>query len=162
MHFKQAEILKGLDNRFIAKMMEMGVKSTYGPATVLFSQGDPARHFFILLKGRVRLSIDDNKNSIYTVNHSGEAFGWSSLAGSDNYTASAECVDKSTLIAFDRYKMDLIMSDDPRSAALFYKNLALTLGNRLVRMNSQLADHLSFEDKISYGTGQVQEEIHVA
>ncbi len=157
MHFKQTDILAGLDKKFIARMMEIGVKSTYEPGTALFSQGDPARHFFILVKGRIRLSTGDNKNSIYTVNHGGEAFGWSSLIGSQAYTASAECVERTTLNAYDRDQMEIILTGDPENAALLYKNLALTLGNRLLSISSHLADHLSVDDNISYGTGQVQD-----
>jgi CRP/FNR family transcriptional regulator len=157
MQFKQADILAGLSREFIARMMEVGEKSTYDQGTVLFSQGDPARNLYILVKGRVRLSSGDQKNSIYTVNHGGEAFGWSSLVGGISYTASAECVESSTLFAFDRDQMEMLLRGDHESAALLYKNLARTLGNRLVSVNSQLADQLSFEDKISYGTGQIQE-----
>jgi CRP-like cAMP-binding protein len=159
MQFKQADILAGLSRKFVAKMMEVGQKSTYDQGAMLFSQGQPARRFYILVKGRVRLSIGDQKNSLYTVNHGGEAFGWSSLVGGISYTASAECVAPSTLIAFDRDQMELLLTGDHENAALLYKNLALTLGNRLVSANSQLADHLSLEDNISYGTGQLQETV---
>lgn len=162
MRFKQADILGGLEKSFIARMMEVGVKSTYEPATMLFNRGEPANRFFIMVKGRVRLSMGDNKNSIYMVNHGGEAFGWSSLVGNPTYTASAECISPSTLIAFDRNQMEKLMAGDPDNAVLFFKNLALTLGNRLMAMNSQLADNLSFEDNISYGSGQVQETVESA
>jgi CRP-like cAMP-binding protein len=162
MRFKQADILGGLEKSFIARMMEVGVKSTYEPATVLFSRGDPANRFFIMVKGRVRLSMGDNRNSIYMVNHGGEAFGWSSLVGNRTYTASAECISPSTLIAFDRDQMEKLMAGDPDNAVLFFKNLALTLGNRLMVMNSQLADNLSSDANISYGTGQVQEAVETA
>lgn len=159
MYFKQADILAGLGKKFIARMNEVGVKSTYEQGTMLFSQGEPARNFYILVKGRVRLSMGDRKNSIYMVNHGGEAFGWSSLVGGINYTASAECVESSTLISFDRDQMELLLIGDHENAALLFKNLALTLGNRLVSLNSQLANSLSSEDQISYGTGQIQEAI---
>ncbi len=158
MYFKQAEILKGLDERFTARMMEVGVETSYEPGSVLFSQGDPALKFFILVKGHIKLSIGDYKNTIYTVNHCGEAFGWSSLVGGHVYTASAKCVAPSTLQDFNRDDMDKILSGDPDSAVLFYKNLALTLGNRLTLINSQLADYLSVNDKITYGTGQILEQ----
>ena len=157
MQFRQADILTGLDKAFVARMMEIGVKSTHESGTVLFRQGEPARQFFILIKGRVRLSMGDNRNSVYTVNHGGEAFGWSALVGGQAYTATAECVDTPTLFAFDRDQVEKIMAGDLHNATLFYKNLALTLGNRLTLITSNLADHLAVNDKISYGTGQVQE-----
>jgi len=155
MYLKQTEILNGLDERMVARMMEVGVESSYEPGSVLFSQGDPALNFYFLVEGRVKLSIGDHKNSIYTVNHAGEAFGWSSLLGGQAYTATAICVDSSTLKVFHRDDMEKILSGDPGSAALFYRNLALTLGNRLTVINSQLADHLSVNEKVTYGTGQI-------
>ncbi|MEJ2642640.1 MAG: cyclic nucleotide-binding domain-containing protein [Desulfosarcinaceae bacterium] len=161
MYFKQADVLAGLDKAFIAKMMEVGAKSTYTEGTMLFDQGDTARRFYILVKGRVRLSFGDQRNSDYTVDHGGEAFGWSSLIGSDRYTAAARCVAPSTLIAFERDDMEALLGGDPENAIRFYKNLTLTLGNRLLRISSQLADHLSAADNISYGTGQVQERAEV-
>jgi CRP-like cAMP-binding protein len=109
------------------------------------------------VKGRVRLIFGDNRNSAYTVDHGGEAFGWSSLIGSDRYTAAAKCVTPSTLIAFEHDEMEALLGGDPDNAIRFYKNLTLTLGNRLLRISSQLADQLSVADHISYGTGQVQE-----
>jgi CRP-like cAMP-binding protein len=155
MYLQQTQILSGLDGRIADRMMEVGVKSSYDPGSVLFSQGDPALNFYILVEGRVKLSIGDHKNSIYTVNHTGEAFGWSSLVGSRAYTATAICIAPSTLKVFRRDDMEKILSGDPGSAALFYRNLALTLGNRLTIINSQLADNLSVNEKVTYGTGQI-------
>jgi CRP-like cAMP-binding protein len=161
MYFKQADMLSGLDKGFIGRMMEVGVKSTYDEGTVLFDQGEAARRFYILVKGQVRLSFGEERNSVYTVDHGGEAFGWSSLIGSDRYTAAARCVTSSTLIAFERIDMEALLNGDPDNAIRFYKNLTLTLGNRLLRISSQLADHLSTAGNISYGTGQVQDSSEV-
>lgn len=159
MQFKQADILSGLNKDFIGHLMAVGNKISYEAGTVVFSRGDPAQRFYILVKGRVRLSLGENKGSSYTVNHGGEAFGWSSLTGRDVYTASAVCVDPSSLIVFDRDQIDRIFAEDPADAVQFYKNLTLTLGNRLIHVSSQLADNLAVDDKISYGTGQVQESV---
>lgn len=158
MQLIQAEILEGLDERFIARMMEVGVESTFDAGTVLFEKGDPAVNFYILVKGRIKLSIGDFKNALYTVNRVGEAFGWSSLVGGQAYTASARCVAPSTLKVFDRDHMAKILSGDPASASVFYRNLALTLGNRLTLVHSQLADYLSVNDKVTYGSGQILEQ----
>jgi CRP-like cAMP-binding protein len=161
MHFKQADIFKGLEKGFVARMMEIGVKSTYASGATLFSQGDRADQFYILVKGRISLHIGENRNSTYTVSHGGEAFGWSALVGGQAYTATAKCVDTATLFAFNYDQVRMIMTDDPHNAALFYKNLALTLGNRLMLITSNLTGHISVSDNISFGTGQVQETAEI-
>ena len=157
MQVKQADILNELDKQFIGQLMDAGVKSTYEQGTVLFSQGDPAQRFYILLKGRVKLSIGDRLQTNYIVNHGGEAFGWSALTGRYIYSASAICISSCKMIVFDRDDVEQILNDYPRNAALFYKNLALTLGNRLTLVSSHLGDHLADEDVVTYGTRQVQD-----
>ena len=159
MQFKQAEILGGLDKKFIGRIMEIGVKSSHEEGEVLFKEGKPAQNFYILIKGSVRLTIGDKP--IYTVRHGGEALGWSALAGRYTYTASAMCLEPSVLMAFDNEDLDAIMMEEPYHAVQFYKNLSLTLGNRLVGVLSHLSEYLSVEDNISYGTGQVQEPMEV-
>ena len=84
------------------------------------------------------------------------------LVGGQAYTASAECIAPSTLIAFDGDHVEKLMADDTENAYRLYKNLALTLGTRLAIMNSQLPDNLSAGETISYGTGQVQESLETA
>jgi len=161
MQVKQADILFGLDKGFVGRLMKAGVKSNYEQDKVLFSEGKQAQHFYIVIKGRVKLSIGDQQRSIYIVNHGGEVFGWSALTGRYLYTATATCAAPSTLIVFDRDDVEDIMAADPANGMLFYKNLALTLGNRLTMVSAHLADHLAVSDKISYGTGQVQESVEM-
>ncbi len=161
MRVKQADILSGLDKAFIGRLMTAGTKISYEPGAAVFNQNDPARRFYILLKGRVRLSIGEHNRSNYTINHGGEAFGWSSLAGRETYSASAVCLSPSILIVFDHDQVDRIFAEDPMNAIQFFKNLTLTLGNRLIHVTSQLAEYLSVDDNISYGTGQVQEGIEL-
>ena len=157
MQLRQTDILFGLDKGFISRLMDIGVKRTYEQGSILFGEGKSAHHFYILVKGRVKLSIGEGNRSIYMINHGGEAFGWSTLTGRYVYTSTATCVAPTTLIVFDRDQIETIMAEDPANAMMFYKNLALTLGNRLSMVSSHLADHLAVSDKVSYGTGQVQE-----
>ena len=161
MRVKQADILSGLDKAFIGRLMAAGKKISYEPGTVVFNRNDHAQRFYILLKGRVRLTIDERNSSSYTVNHGGEAFGWSSLTGRDTYTASAMCLDPSLLVVFDHDQVDRILAEDPTNAIRFFKNLTLTLGNRLTHIASQVGEYLSVDSNISYGTGQVQESVEL-
>jgi CRP-like cAMP-binding protein len=44
----------------------------------LVQEGDRAKHLYILLEGRVSMTIGDRAHTVYTVDHGGEVFGWSS------------------------------------------------------------------------------------
>lgn len=161
MYFKQVDILSGLDKEFIKKMMDIGTRSSFAAGTFLFRQGDSAEHFYILTKGHIKLISGEGGQTVHTINHGGEAFGWSSLTGSEMYTASAQCIEPVTLTIFDRAKMNLLLTSDPVNAFKFYKNLAATLGNRLVRSYDQMSSFASADSTQTYGSGQAQESVEL-
>jgi CRP-like cAMP-binding protein len=161
MYFKQIDILSGLDKQFIKRIMDIGTRSSFAAGTFLFKRGDSAEHFYILTKGHIRLSSGESGQTVHTINHGGEAFGWSSLTGSEMYTASAQCIEPVNLTMFHRDKLQPLLSSDPINALKFYRNLAATLGNRLVRSNDQLSSFASADSTTSYGIGQTQEEIEL-
>jgi CRP/FNR family cyclic AMP-dependent transcriptional regulator len=161
MYFKQVDILSGLDKEFIKGMMDIGTRSSFPAGTFLFRQGDSAEHFYILTKGHVKLSSGEGGQTVHTINHGGEAFGWSSLTGSELYTASAQCIEPASLTMFHRDRLQPLLASDPVNAFKFYKNLAATLGNRLVRSYDLMSSFASADSTPSYGTGQAQEEIEL-
>jgi CRP-like cAMP-binding protein len=64
----------------------------------------------------------------------GEIIGWSGLIGRDIYSASAECMDATNLLKFDRNNFLEILKKFPRNEALLFKRLAQMLGNRLLEL----------------------------
>ena len=61
----------------------------------LYSEGLPASHFFVLLKGRVELRRPTKRGFGLLVEDllEGSIFGVSSLTGVDRYLLNAECVE---------------------------------------------------------------------
>ncbi|MCK5484674.1 MAG: Crp/Fnr family transcriptional regulator, partial [Desulfobacterales bacterium] len=62
----------------------------------------------------------------------GEAFGWSSLIGGDVYSASAECIEATELLKTSCDKLSRVLEADPDNGIIFFRQLAATLGNRLL------------------------------
>jgi CRP-like cAMP-binding protein len=155
MYFQQADVLQGLKKDFIKEFMEIAKKETHKPGYMLFRAGDRANDCYILLRGRVKLTIGEGGHTVNTVDRAGEVFGWSSLVGRERYAASAECTDNTTLLRIDAGKLDKLIERDATSGVMFFKRLAASLGNRLLqtyRLIPGMAEtHLSH----SYGTGQV-------
>lgn len=132
MYIKQSELLWGLDNNFIRAFIESGMKKTYPEGYKLFSVGDPADFFYILMKGSIRLSVGERDRTTYIVEHGGEAFGWSGLVGMPKYSASAECRKESMVMVFAREFVQSVCDADPENGMRFYRRLARMLGNRLI------------------------------
>ena len=114
------------------KMTSISVKESHKKGDILFREEDPARHFYILVKGRVSLSIAKSWRVVYTVCDIGEAFGWSSLVGRGVYSASAECVEPTELLKIDKEGFLEIVEKDPANGLIFFKSLAGAVGERLI------------------------------
>jgi CRP/FNR family cyclic AMP-dependent transcriptional regulator len=142
MYFKQKDIFWGMSKEFAKQIMKISVTESHHEGELLFGEGDPANSFYVLLKGCVKLSL-------------GEAFGWSSLIGRENYTASAQFMTPTKLLKFDREKLRKVLEKDTANSLILFKRLAEILGNRLLLSYRIIASASRAEISPSYGTGQV-------
>jgi CRP-like cAMP-binding protein len=157
MYFKQKDIFRAMNKSFVKKIMNVSATESYGQGDLLFQQGDPANQFYILLRGRIKLTLGGTGQSVYIVSHGGEAFGWSSLIDRETYTASAECMTPVKLLRFDQEKVLKIIEEDPANGLVFFKRLADILGNRLLHSYKMISTALQTEESPSFGTGQVMD-----
>jgi len=132
MYIKQADLFNGVSIHFIKKVMDIAVQEFHDTGEVLFHHGDPSSHFYILVKGKVKLSTGRAWQKVYIGTHTGDFFGWSSLVGRSEYTASAECLEPTDLLRINKSRFLIILNDDLTNGFLFYKNLATALGDRLI------------------------------
>ena len=132
MYIKQSDLFTGTSMDFVKKFMDISEMSSHQKGEVLFRENDPARFFFILLNGRVKLSVGSPKQVVYNAGRNGEAFGWSSLIGGDVYSASAECIEATKLLKTSSDKLSRILEADPDNGIIFFRQLASTLGKRLL------------------------------
>ncbi len=157
MYFKQKDLFGSLSNDFVKEIMKIAASGSFQAGEQLFQEGDPADRLYILLKGRVKLIFGQTGPVVYVVSHAGEAFGWSSLVGRPSYSASAECVTATKLLKFDKVKMQAIIENDPANGLILFKNLAATLGNRLLHGYTTILSDSRTGEFASLGTGQVLE-----
>jgi len=132
MYIKQSDLFLGTSMDFVKKIMDICRMVSHEKGYILFHENDRARHFYILLNGHVKLSVGGAGQVVYDVGQNGEAFGWSSLIGRDVYSASAECVETTKLLRADRRELGKVLEEDPANGIIFLKQLAATLGNRLM------------------------------
>ena len=88
----QTDLGRGMSWEFTNELYAVTTTESFSQGDFLFRQGDYAKYFYVLLEGRIRLSMGKNGKVVYIVSRPGEAFGWSSLVGCELYSASAECV----------------------------------------------------------------------
>jgi CRP-like cAMP-binding protein len=71
---------------------------------------------------------------VYQARHPGEMIGWSCLIGRETYSASAECMESTDLLKFDRGSFLEILNKNPANEARLFRRLAEMLGNRLLEL----------------------------
>jgi len=155
MYLKQKDIFWDMNKDFVKKIMDIAVTETHKEGEWLFREGDPANYFYILLKGRIKLSLGETGHIVYIVSNAGEAFGWSSLIGRESFSASAECMIPTKVLNWDKEKLQKVLEKDPFNSLLLYKRLAELLGSRLLKSYTIIASLSPAEISPSYGTGQV-------
>ena len=156
MYFQQADLFWGMNKIFVKNVMESAEKESHVKGHFLFHEGDPANYFYILIKGRIKLTIGEVGQMVHTVDHAGEAFGWSSLIDRDVYSASAECTKDAMLQKFDRRTLQKILEEDPQNGMIFYKRLVGTIGYRLLCSYRMKSASSIADTSPTLGSGQIE------
>lgn len=159
MFIKQAEIFWNLSHEFVKKVLDNSEKASFGTNHFIFSEGDPATYFYTLIKGCVRLRVGKAGLTDFTVNHAGESFGWSSLVARDAYSASAECLEPTTVLKIGKEVFGEIISEYPNDGLVFMKRLAALLGQRLLWSYETMTSPMEAVDYRLPGTGQLIEMV---
>ena len=81
----------------------------------VYSDGTPASHVFVLLKGRIELRRPTKGGISFLVDDlmAGNLFGISSLTGIERYILNAECVEDSEVLKLEVRALSKILDAEP-------------------------------------------------
>jgi CRP-like cAMP-binding protein len=109
---------------------------------VVFRQGDPAQHLYLVVSGNVSLEIcaaGVGCKQILTLG-AGEVLGWSSALEQLCYTARARAIDVTRLVEINDAQFLTICERDPQFGYEMMRRIALALAKRLSATRVQLLD----------------------
>ena len=138
MYLKQGDLFWGMSNDFVKQVMDETEKRTYNEGEILFKEGGKAAHFYILLKGRVKLSIGEDGPTVFIAKQPALVLGWSTLLGRVQYSASAQVLEDSVLIKVAKESFLDRLNKDPEASAIFFERVARMLGERLISVYPSL------------------------
>jgi CRP-like cAMP-binding protein len=151
MYIDTVYLFEGMSEGTRKKVLESALEETHAQGDLLFHQDDPARHFYILSEGRVRISVGSQGLLAHVASDPGDVIGWSSLVGNATYTASAECLGPVKVSKIEKSQLDQILHDDPVSGMTFFKHLAALIGLRLVDSYRATLTAHGVQEPRSYG-----------
>ncbi|MFN2353618.1 MAG: Crp/Fnr family transcriptional regulator [Desulfopila sp.] len=132
MYLKQADLFWGMSQDAIQKITGKAVKREFQKDDVIFKASDQADHFYVLIQGKVRMELAKSSRCVYSSDTTGEIFGWSTLTGREDYSATVICEEQTKALQFHKVHVMSLLEEDSDCAANFYKQLAGALGSRLL------------------------------
>ncbi len=100
--------------------------------TVRYTEDCRATRFSLLWQRRVRLAIGKEAKIDYTMRRRVGAFRGSSLVERETYTATAVCLETSTLFVIKKEALNKTFLKHPESGTIFYRRLAGAVVQRLI------------------------------
>lgn len=111
---KKLDLFKDLTGDQIARLAEITTVTHCKRGEVVYRQGTPAKHLFLLNKGTVSLRrMEEHVGISFVTRVSGELLGAASLMEPQEYTLTGLCLEDSELYAIDAAKLFAIFQKDP-------------------------------------------------
>jgi CRP-like cAMP-binding protein len=127
----------------VLKKME---KIRYGSGELIFRQGDPPSHIYVVKKGLVNIILEKNSSRYQLAALDvGNCFGETSVIGIQPHSASAYSSGETELIVLSRTALFSFYNEDPKLFSMIILNIAREACRRLNRTDNLLLD--SYEEK---------------
>lgn len=115
------------------------------PDSVIFKQGDPASHLYILIQGEVAIHYKpyDGPSIILTRLHSGDVFGWSAAVGSADYTSSVLSESRIESVRIKGNDLRSLIHKHPETGNILIDRLANIVSTRWKNTHAQVQSILN-------------------
>jgi CRP/FNR family transcriptional regulator len=136
-------LFSGLEDEHLDTLAGIAVPKRISKKAVLFREGDEAKGFFLLLKGRIKLSkiSPTGKEQILHFVQKGQSFAEAALYMNRAYPATAEALEESELFFLPREGLSKAMASDPGLALNLIAHLA-----RYLQLLTRKIEELSLMD----------------
>ena len=140
---KKALLFSGLAEEHLIEVAEIAVRRPFAKGETLFSEGEKAEGFYLLVSGALKLCkiSPDGREKVLHMVHPVETFAEAAFFGDGSYPAEARGVEKGELLFFPRGAFMGLLERNPR----FSMNLIASLAMLLRRFARQI-EELSFAD----------------
>jgi CRP-like cAMP-binding protein len=137
--FAQFPLFRGFGPLQLDLLRPLFVHCEYHTGTVLFEQGDPATHFYLVTSGEVAIHFkpEDGQDIVIARIKPGGILGWSAVIGRNQYTSAAICTQFARLLRVSGADLQALCGGYPDTVNLFTDRLAEIVAERLQRSNPE-------------------------
>lgn len=121
-------------------LAENGTRAEFSPGAYIFKEDEPARRFYLVLKGKVAIGTFVSGRGFTTIQTLGdkEVVGWSWLIPPYQWRFSALVVLPTKVIEFDGQKLREACEADHSFGYMMLQRIAFVLGQRLEETRQRL------------------------
>lgn len=132
----RAELLLGLTEAESSRLLALAVPVRVPSGGVLFELGAAADHLYVVVRGRVDLTLpmrirEREEDVLLEEKQPGETLGWSGLIPPHRFTLKAKAAMESELLAFPRAALHAHFEAHPAVGQAVTRNVAAVIGHRL-------------------------------
>ena len=138
---KRIDFFKDFTEDELKAVQEICNEENYSAGAIIFNEDDPALHLYVLKTGKVstEIKIASGKYlSVLTLSNFAEPLGWSALVEPFRFTATARCVEDSTIFSIDALKLMDLIKKDYRMGVLVMRRIARLISERIRDTRLQL------------------------
>jgi HEAT repeat protein len=125
---KSAPLFAGLDSEELAALADIALEKEFAASEIIFDEGSPAHHLYILLRGKVEVfrRIDSTEYPIATLGEK-ECFGELAMLDDEPRSASIRALEPVQVLKIDRDSFRELISERPQISFAIFKILSSRL-----------------------------------
>jgi len=136
---QEVPLFHGMNTEQAMRLAGVCTVKTIRAGERLFDGHDPADRLYVLLQGQVTISSGSSSRIIGTV-HTGETCGEVSLLSARPHSATATAVNQIEVAELLRRDLEDLIRRRPDIGVIIYRNLAVGLGDKLLRSGDRKQD----------------------
>lgn len=143
--FESVPLFKDVDDRTLQLLESLFEPFSCPAGTIIFEQGDPANHIYLLLGGsvEVRYKPYDGPPITITTLTKGHFFGWSAVIGNLTYTSGTVCKEDCVAIRMSKTDLHSFCTREPEAGCIILNLLAQSVSSRWQDAHSQIQSLLN-------------------
>lgn len=135
------EFFTGLTPEYLDLIAGCGQNVVFPASELIFREGDPADHFYVLRQGRVALAVHaPGREIVVATVGPGDVLGWSWLFPPHRWRFDAHALEPVRAVALDGVCLRGKCDDDPRLGYELMRRFARIMADRLDATRMQLLD----------------------
>ena len=147
----QSPMFAGLPAEDLARFVALAQEVSCAAGTMLFREGNEASRLYLLRSGKINVQVQPTALTepltVVSLSTFGQMVGWSGFMPPNYYTASALCLEDSTLLAFDGQAFNRSLEDNPAVGLIIMRRIAQVISQRLRTIQGVVIKSLYHHDQ---------------